>query len=78
MIRKEAYVHKAVLEELKRIIEDSEIMKEDDTMWPNPDRVGRQVRLDLEMCLVWSFKWLASIFYQWMTRAASLSFLGPS
>jgi len=52
MIRKEAYVHKAVLEELKRIIEDSEIMKEDDTMWPNPDRVGRQVRLDLEMCLV--------------------------
>ena len=45
MIRKEAYVHKAVLEELQRIIEDSEIMKEDDTLWPNPDRVGRQVLL---------------------------------
>ena len=43
MIRKEAYVHKAVLEELQRIIEDSEILKEDDTLWPNPDRVGRQV-----------------------------------
>lgn len=31
------------MEELKRIIEDSEIMKEDDTLWPHPDRVGRQV-----------------------------------
>ena len=31
------------MEELKRIIEDSEIMQEDDTAWPNPDRVGRQV-----------------------------------
>jgi len=30
--------------ELKRIIEDSEIMAEDDALWPSPDRVGRQVR----------------------------------
>ncbi|GBM99490.1 Protein mago nashi 2 [Araneus ventricosus] len=30
------------MEELKRIIEDSEIMKEDDNLWPQPDRVGRQ------------------------------------
>ena len=42
MIRKEAFVHKCVLEELKRIIEDSEIMAEDDSLWPQPDRVGRQ------------------------------------
>lgn len=42
MIRKEAFVHKAVMDELKRIIEDSEILKEDDTLWPQPDRVGRQ------------------------------------
>lgn len=42
MIRKEAYVHKAVLEELRRIIEDSEVMQEDDNLWPSPDRVGRQ------------------------------------
>lgn len=49
MIRKEAYVHKAVLEELKLIIEDSEIMKEDDTLWPNPDRVGRQVKRDFRI-----------------------------
>lgn len=41
MIRKEAYVHKSVMEELKRIIDDSEITKEDDALWP-PDRVGRQ------------------------------------
>lgn len=42
MIRKEAYAHGAVMEELKRIISDSEIMAEDDNMWPPPDRVGRQ------------------------------------
>lgn len=42
MIRKEMYVSKAVIEELKRIIDDSEIMQEDDALWPQPDRVGRQ------------------------------------
>ena len=34
--------------ELKRIIEDSEILREDDNMWPRPDRVGRQ---ELEVVL---------------------------
>lgn len=43
MIRKEAYVHHTVMEELKRVIVDSEIMAEDDSAWPPPDRVGRQV-----------------------------------
>uniref|UniRef100_A0A452DQY1 Uncharacterized protein n=1 Tax=Capra hircus TaxID=9925 RepID=A0A452DQY1_CAPHI len=33
MIRKEAYVHKS------RIIDDSEITKEDDALWPPPDRM---------------------------------------
>lgn len=42
MIRKEAYCHRCVMEELKRIIDDSEIMQEDDSSWPQPDRVGRQ------------------------------------
>ncbi|VDL63247.1 unnamed protein product [Hymenolepis diminuta] len=42
MIRKEATVSKAVLEELKRIILESDIMNEDDANWPAPDRVGRQ------------------------------------
>merc|ERR1712176_778255 len=48
MIRKEAYVNRCVLSELKRIIEDSEILKEDDNLWPRPDRVGRQ---ELEVSL---------------------------
>ncbi|KAK9842486.1 hypothetical protein WJX81_002267 [Elliptochloris bilobata] len=48
MIRKEAFVSASVLLELKRIIEDSEIMKEDDSNWPQPDRVGRQ---ELEIIL---------------------------
>jgi len=42
MIRKEAYVSQSVVTELKRIVHDSEIMKEDDNHWPTPDRVGRQ------------------------------------
>merc|ERR1712223_1147535 len=42
MIRKEAYVHKAVMDELRRVVEDSEVMAEDDAIWPQPDRVGRQ------------------------------------
>lgn len=42
MIRKEVYVGRLVLDELRRIIEDSEIMQEDDASWPEPDRVGRQ------------------------------------
>jgi len=42
MIRKEVTVAKGVLAELKRIVLDSEILKEDDTAWPEPDRVGRQ------------------------------------
>lgn len=42
MIRKEVYVHESVMEELRRIIDDSEIMSEDDALWPPPDRVGRQ------------------------------------
>ncbi|TPX51158.1 hypothetical protein SeMB42_g01973 [Synchytrium endobioticum] len=42
MIRKEVYVSPAMMTELKRIIADSEIMKEDDKLWPVPDRVGRQ------------------------------------
>lgn len=49
MIRKEAYVHNSVMDELKRIIVDSEIMAEDDAAWPPPDRVGRQVRLFRKM-----------------------------
>uniref|UniRef100_A0A8C0SD64 Mago homolog B, exon junction complex subunit n=1 Tax=Canis lupus familiaris TaxID=9615 RepID=A0A8C0SD64_CANLF len=42
MIRKEAYIHKSVMEELKRIIDDSKITKENDALWPPSDRVGRQ------------------------------------
>ena len=42
MIRKEAYVSPAILLELKRIIEESEVIREDDKNWPEPDRNGRQ------------------------------------
>eukprot|EP00735_Rhodelphis_limneticus_P006822 TRINITY_DN1926_c0_g1::TRINITY_DN1926_c0_g1_i1::g.22928::m.22928 TRINITY_DN1926_c0_g1::TRINITY_DN1926_c0_g1_i1::g.22928 ORF type:complete len:163 (+),score=41.77,sp/P49030/MGN2_ORYSJ/86.99/2e-91,Mago_nashi/PF02792.9/1.5e-84,DUF3506/PF12014.3/0.079 TRINITY_DN1926_c0_g1_i1:42-491(+) len=48
MIRKEVYISEGVFKELRRIIEDSEIMKEDDNSWPAPDRVGRQ---ELEIVL---------------------------
>eukprot|EP01098_Paradermamoeba_levis_P016282 TRINITY_DN869_c0_g1_i1.p1 TRINITY_DN869_c0_g1~~TRINITY_DN869_c0_g1_i1.p1 ORF type:complete len:147 (-),score=33.13 TRINITY_DN869_c0_g1_i1:116-556(-) len=48
MIRKEAFVTGSVLKELQRIIIDSEIMKEDDNLWPLPDKVGKQ---ELEIVL---------------------------
>eukprot|EP00887_Chlorella_sp_A99_P003292 scaffold9.g3292.t1 len=38
MIKKECFVTEAVLAELRRIIKDSEILKEDDANWPVPDR----------------------------------------
>ncbi|KAK6014326.1 mago nashi protein [Ostertagia ostertagi] len=38
----QAFISPAVLQELKRIVEDSEIMQEDDANWPEPDKVGRQ------------------------------------
>ena len=39
-------VEQAVMDELRRIIEDSEIMAEDDELWPQPDRVGDDIRND--------------------------------
>ncbi|KAL0382257.1 UNVERIFIED_CONTAM: protein mago nashi2 [Sesamum calycinum] len=42
MIRKEIFLTPAVLKECRRIVSDSDIMKEDDSNWPEPDRVGRQ------------------------------------
>lgn len=37
------------MEELKRIIDDSEVMHEDDALWPPPDRIGRQVSCNLKV-----------------------------
>ena len=48
MIKKELNISPLVMKELKRIIQDSEICKEDDKLWPEPDRVGRQ---ELEIVL---------------------------
>jgi protein mago nashi len=39
--------YQGILEQLKKIVKDSEIMKEDDRNWPMPDKVGRQ---ELEAC----------------------------
>ncbi|CAM9263249.1 unnamed protein product [Hapterophycus canaliculatus] len=42
MIRKEVTVSQAVLDEVRRIIQEADIIAEDDHNWPEPDRVGRQ------------------------------------
>ena len=47
-ISKELWVSHTVLQELERIIGISEILREDDTLWPEPDRWGRQ---ELEILL---------------------------
>lgn len=51
LIRKEMCVSSAVIQEIKRIIKESEIMKEDDSKWPQKNKDGRQeleVRLGSE------------------------------
>ncbi|KAJ5902155.1 hypothetical protein N7495_002683 [Penicillium taxi] len=42
MIRKEMCVSAAMVQEIKNIIKDSEIMKEDDSNWPQKNKDGRQ------------------------------------
>ncbi|KAI8051515.1 Mago nashi protein [Syncephalis plumigaleata] len=42
LIRKEITVSPLMIKELKRIIKDSEILKEDDKFWPRKNVVGRQ------------------------------------
>ncbi|RPA85236.1 mago nashi domain-containing protein [Ascobolus immersus RN42] len=42
LIRKEMCVSAQLVKEIKRIIKDSEIMKEDDSKWPPKNKDGRQ------------------------------------
>ncbi|KAF2430548.1 Mago nashi protein [Tothia fuscella] len=42
LIRKEMCVSGLIIQEIKRIIKESEIMKEDDTKWPQKNKDGRQ------------------------------------
>ncbi|KAK0187033.1 Mago nashi protein [Armillaria mellea] len=42
LIRKEMWIGPMVVKELKRIVESSEITKEDDTNWPKKNIVGKQ------------------------------------
>lgn len=42
MVRKEMYVHPNVMKEVQRIVEVSEILDQDDSLWPKPDSEGRQ------------------------------------
>lgn len=42
MIRKEVGLSKLVVKEIRRIIEESEIVAEDDSSWPQPSRDGTQ------------------------------------
>lgn len=42
LIRKEMCVSSVVVDEIKRIVKSSEIMKEDDAKWPQKNKDGRQ------------------------------------
>ncbi|KEG15470.1 mago nashi-like protein [Trypanosoma grayi] len=42
IIKKQARVSPAVLEEIKRLIISSSVLESDDERWPQPDRNGRQ------------------------------------
>ncbi|KAK4543632.1 Protein mago nashi [Oleoguttula mirabilis] len=42
LIRKEMCVSSLMVQEIKRIIKESEVLKEDDTKWPQKNKDGRQ------------------------------------
>ncbi|MES1912870.1 MAG: Protein mago nashi 2 [Cercozoa sp. M6MM] len=42
MIRKQVHLSDAVVAEFKRIVEESKIIEQDDSKWPEPNEVGRQ------------------------------------
>lgn len=42
IIKKQAKVAPAVLDEIKRLVIESKILQVDDALWPEPDRNGRQ------------------------------------
>ncbi|KAK4134071.1 Mago nashi protein [Trichocladium antarcticum] len=42
LIRKEMFVSSLVVDEIKRIVKNSEILKEDDAKWPTKNKDGRQ------------------------------------
>ncbi|UVC50213.1 protein mago nashi-like protein [Theileria orientalis] len=42
MIKKEVYLRPEVVNELKRIVVESDVANEDDSEWPQPDRIGKQ------------------------------------
>ncbi|KAJ1625963.1 Mago nashi protein, partial [Pavlovales sp. CCMP2436] len=42
MIRKEAWVSQSVVQELRRVVAESETTSEDDNQWPTADVNGRQ------------------------------------
>ncbi|KAI9885134.1 MAG: Protein mago nashi [Watsoniomyces obsoletus] len=48
LIRKEMCVSSPLIAEIKRIIKESEILKEDDSRWPPKNKDGRQ-ELEIEM-----------------------------
>jgi protein mago nashi len=48
-IKKEVTVTNSILEELKKIIQDSEIMKQDDARWPvNKVKTKQRILISLE------------------------------
>ena len=68
------------MEELKRIIEDSEIIQEDDALWPPHDRVGRQVSYQLVamiLCLTgqWTPLFMSENISHCSCRAYNLEYM---
>ena len=37
-----AYVSQSVIDEMRRIVEESGIMEKSDSKWPKPDKIGKQ------------------------------------
>ena len=51
MIRKEVFCSPSVLAEVRRIVEESEVVREDDKNWPEPNRDGQhEDELGIYLC----------------------------
>jgi len=42
LIKREVYLNKIIVKDICRIIEESEIMRQDDKNWPRPNNAGKQ------------------------------------
>jgi protein mago nashi len=65
LIRKEATISPTVVEEIRRIITESEILQEDDKKWPRKNRDGKQ-ELEIRLGAFHISFEVSSVCFDWL------------